>query len=415
MSRFLLLLAGLAALATAQNTCTTLDTPRLCGSESMAPCCRLHTEIPRKCDDPEARQKCRSLEITPAICPGEESASCCARKELSMDLYFKFEVTNKTCCSACRCYGDPHCESFEGKADTWVICDARNPKPGNIAQCPMNKAVCENQVDHTGQPCHWTSTPAQKDWSIALMGSPCRERSIIQDLIIQDGKKQYVLGAQECFNYAYNRTEKTAWKTDYVRCTRTPERVAGKIKYGPPRLNVEIVEPMDWHDIDRRPNIGGFCPDGFITKQGSTGNTDRITAMNACNSETDNLLVAQALCGRGCSVALNVFGARTCTSNCTISGGQVQGGLELPHVHEYDYGRWMASGYYQEIGFKAHIEVTVSESKMQIVNELFDRGDLICNPQKFPSPDSCFGDYVPEKTLPLPHLKNAVRITGAGF
>lgn len=37
MSRFILLVVGLAALATAQNTCTTLDTPRLCGSESVRP------------------------------------------------------------------------------------------------------------------------------------------------------------------------------------------------------------------------------------------------------------------------------------------------------------------------------------------------------------------------------------------
>lgn len=519
-----------------------------------------------------------------------------------MNLHFKFEVSNKTCCSSCRCYGDPHCESFEGKADTWVICDARNPKPGNIAQCPMSKAVCENQIDHTGNPCHWTSTPAQRDWSIALMGSPCRanqsafitppqmsmyksnnfniilnqgERSIIQDLIIQDGNKQYVLGAQECFNYAYNRTEKTAWRTDYgihgtipasglwlpmnwswspidgqdilwevtgldslidvsVRCTRTPERVGGKIKYGPPRLNVEIVEPMDWHDIDRRPNVSGFCPDGAITKQGSTGNTDRITEMNACNSETDNLLVAQALCGEavttpgvpGCMqswcranlplgnnldqqqqcisdiqtygwsaqfCALNVFGARSCTSNCTFSGNMCKGNLGCrtcmsmitddgwaaaitkygdmtitpsdedctsvlrPNLIGAEKGVriqyfepnaqiWITKyaipstmclkgGFVtfnkdldpelfynpirllqcanlasdglggkcsQEIGFKAHIEVTVTESKMQVVNELFDRGDLICNPQRFPSPDACFGDYVPEKTCPCP-------------
>jgi hypothetical protein len=164
------------------------------------------------------------------------------------------------------------------------------------------------------------------------------ERSIISDLIIQDGSKQYVLNAEECFKYAFSNRDASPWRDDFgkggelpdaedwlpkkwtwspldgkdvmweitgleskvditVRCTRTPAMVAKKVKYGEARLNVDIVEPYDYNDQDTRPNASGFCKAGAIAKLGSTANTDWITEHNACTQTSDDLEIAQILCG----------------------------------------------------------------------------------------------------------------------
>lgn len=380
MFKRLFVLAALASSAFAQE-CEELTTPQLCGTESVSidleecnstsismpqfkPCCRLQTEQARKCDDPDATQACRSMEISSGLCPGNSNDNCCFRKEMSMKLYFKFQTSNETCCSKCRCYGDPHCESFDGTPDTWIICDARDPQPTNRQRCPMSQSMCKAQLDHLGKPCNWTN-PKNLPWNIGMLGSPCvftqsdtppfmvmyeaegfkitlnqGERSVIKHLIIDDGPNKYVLGAEDCFASAYTTGAPTnpwreqvggpapnkpadwlpykwtwgpldgediLWSVDNllslvdmtVRCTRTVEVVNGRRRYGPPRLNVDIVEPKNWKDADQRPNAGGFCPEGTITKQGSYRHTDEIIRRGWCTQDVEQIDIARLLCGEG--------------------------------------------------------------------------------------------------------------------
>lgn len=394
MLRLIVALMALASAASAQE-CTELTTPLLCGSENinidldecnsstiaipeMKPCCRLQSEQLRKCDDPEATQACRSIEISSGLCPGESQENCCFRKEMSMRFYFEFNVANKTCCSKCRCYGDPHCESFDGTPDTWVLCDARTPQPGRPDRCPMSRAMCNRQLDHTGRACNWTQTGSASNWNIGLQGSPCvpnnspqpasmvmyetdgfkitlnmGERSVIKHVLIEDDANTYVLGADDCFTAAYSPTPTNPWRltasvgqtppnmpADWlpykwawgpldgedimwnvdglgslvdmsIRCTRTVVLQNGRRRFGPPRLNVDIVEPLNWRDNDQRPDASGFCPSGRITKQGSTANTDQITARNWCTNDVDLLDIARFLCGSGTTAP----GVENCKAN----------------------------------------------------------------------------------------------------
>jgi hypothetical protein len=388
---------GVVVVSALAQECPELTQPQLCGTENVVieldecnsttipipefpPCCRLQTEQPKKCDDPEATQSCRSVEISTGLCPGNDE-NCCFRKEMSMKLFLEFETSNKTCCSKCRCYGDPHCESFDGTADTWVICDARTPIASNPSRCPMERATCLAQTDHLGKPCNWTN-PSNGKWNIGMLGSPCvvtnsdtppfmilyeadnikitlnqGERSVIKHLIIEDHGETYVLGAEDCFTAAYSPTPASPWRDSVsvgapepdkpedwlpkkwtwgpidgedvlwnvdnlaslidmtVRCTRTVEVIHGRRNYGAPRLNVDIVEPLNWMDSDQRPNSGGFCLTGSIDKQGSHENTDRILSRNWCTSDVELLDVAKLLCGPGTTNAgVNLCKTRWCTT-----------------------------------------------------------------------------------------------------
>jgi hypothetical protein len=88
-----------------------------------------------------------------------------------------------------------------------------------------------------------------------------------------------------------------------VRCTRTVQINNGRRRYGPPRLNVDITEPLNWQDADQRPQAGGFCPTGTIAKQGSYAHTNQILANNWCTNTVNNLDVAKVLCGSGTTSA----------------------------------------------------------------------------------------------------------------
>jgi hypothetical protein len=171
------------------------------------------------------------------------------------------------------------------------------------------------------------------------------ERSVIKHVIITDGPNEYALGAYDCFDAAYSANASNPWRTfasrgapppnmpaDWlpykwtwspldgedilwsidglnsqidisVRCTRTVAIENGRRRFGPPRLNVDIVEPLNWQDADQRPNAGGFCPKGLIDRQGSHALTDWILKNDYCTNQADNLDVARYLCGEGTTAA----------------------------------------------------------------------------------------------------------------
>src|SRR5262249_9228308 len=121
-------------------------------------------------------------------------------------------------------YGDPHCQSFSGQSDTWVVCDSRVVK-GQTSQCTESKAMCLKQRDNLGATCVWQPNPSGQNWNIGLQGSQCifsskqhppnmtmykadnfslelilGERAIIQSIAIQDRNSGngYYLSAADC-------------------------------------------------------------------------------------------------------------------------------------------------------------------------------------------------------------------------
>lgn len=71
--------------------------------------------------------------------------------------------------NTCSCIGDPHCTSFNGVADTWMLCDARfTTKKG----CSYSEDVCLQQKDKDGNTCVWLPQTGKK-WSTTLYGSQC--------------------------------------------------------------------------------------------------------------------------------------------------------------------------------------------------------------------------------------------------
>ena len=88
-----------------------------------------------------------------------------------------------------------------------------------------------------------------------------------------------------------------------IRCTRTVVlSSSGAQQYGPPRLNVEqLVEPLNY--LTQRTNVGGFCPNGTIAKEGTHSNTDYIDSIGACEIHSTDLDIAKLLCSSGTSQA----------------------------------------------------------------------------------------------------------------
>jgi len=198
---------------------------------AMEPCCRLQAEKSDVCDTPSApgEVKCRSVTINNAACP-TTSTDFCDVQAMTLDMSLTFQTANQTCCSSCTCYGDPHCEAFDGQTDTWVVCDARVIKPNTEnQQCPLSKSMCLQQLDNLGNPCVWQPNPTGKKWNIALQGSQCifsnqlqpptmimykadnftlelimGERSIIQALLITDTNSGagYYMSAADCVSMA---------------------------------------------------------------------------------------------------------------------------------------------------------------------------------------------------------------------
>eukprot|EP00512_Aurantiochytrium_limacinum_P002954 CAMPEP_0171505256 /NCGR_PEP_ID=MMETSP0958-20121227/12125_1 /TAXON_ID=87120 /ORGANISM="Aurantiochytrium limacinum, Strain ATCCMYA-1381" /LENGTH=171 /DNA_ID=CAMNT_0012041387 /DNA_START=64 /DNA_END=576 /DNA_ORIENTATION=+ len=70
---------------------------------------------------------CRTVQISDAYC--DESSTGCNPDDavLKLDFSFAYEAvaSEELCCSACVCWGDPRCTSFDGSRANWIICDDR--------------------------------------------------------------------------------------------------------------------------------------------------------------------------------------------------------------------------------------------------------------------------------------------------
>lgn len=256
----------------------------------------------------------------------------------------KLQVTSVkphgTCCRSCTCYGDPHCESFYGKKDTWIMCDARVTTKGKD-YCSMSEAMCNKQIDFYGNPCQWIQNT--KKWNVGLLGSPCvsnsnpilqmykfndfaldltmGERSTIINLDLRLKNKVYSIPSQQCIlpNWMPNIPNEIAFiekvgvnkpdvptpdykYTIYDRSTKitlifTCTKNFIKGTYGIPRINVDYL--MDPENPELRPNSEGFCINGTIYK-GKTYDVQRTYALNkVCknNLNSDEVSMARAICG----------------------------------------------------------------------------------------------------------------------
>jgi hypothetical protein len=52
----------------------------------------------------------------------------------------------------CSCTGDPHCNSFSGIENSWILCNGRKQSANG---CVINKAFCKNTIDQNGNPCQF--------------------------------------------------------------------------------------------------------------------------------------------------------------------------------------------------------------------------------------------------------------------
>jgi len=55
----------------------------------------------------------------------------------------------------------------------------------------------------------------------------------------------------------------------------------------------------------------------------------------------------------------------------------------------------------QEFGFKASVKTFVTSNEFKTVWDLFNGGDLVCNPIVWPTPTSCLG-FTPDAMCPCP-------------
>jgi len=275
---------------------------------SMPSCCSGDSIEANSCQkNPEPT--CRVVELsTPFSASTDE---CCAELELT----FEWSKNAASCCRACSCFGDPHCISFEGKVDTWIICDGRTKNEGAVYGkeliCPIKKGACEGQLDHLGNQCTFKNLGP-----VSEFGSPCQtsspekasiimhksknfelslflgERGIIESIRIKNGENFYHVNAQAC------TTMIMPWR-DSPDATKPPNdpkwlpnlwRVAntngGKVWYisgldsgmeiemrcvynsfgSLPRINIDsLADPLN-----KRPDESGVCVTGEIDKKLST-------------------------------------------------------------------------------------------------------------------------------------------------
>lgn len=309
---------------------------------------------PNGCASKDGAAVCRYSEIDRPACDPTSGAEC---KKMSVKLTLETEQQDGTCCETCSCWGDPHCESFEGKNDTWILCDSR-VRTGY--GCGLSKSVCLTQKDHNGNPCTWRNA---RKWNVGLKGSQCQfdmenqdlpeinmyefngfhakidlgERGIIEQLKVKSGSGEYYITGNTCFDdfdkpggSPFRAVEGAAdppanpdwlpysWPAEKVeggdilitmagleeaiviniRCTRTAVVQGGKVRFGPPRLNIDsIIEPVK---PSNRKNAGGFCVTNKIDKFSSTTeHTDKIELERTCADASDELAISKLLCGRG--------------------------------------------------------------------------------------------------------------------
>jgi len=145
---------------------------------------------------------CRTVQISDAYC--DESSTGCNPDDavLKLDFSFAYEAvaSEELCCSACVCWGDPRCTSFDGSRANWIICDDRR-----ASNCLHGPVRCENQKDPWGNKCEYvrnTRVPNSEDdkpwwYSWDQSGSPCQSTSIWEGtkfptMIMYEGSDQVI-------------------------------------------------------------------------------------------------------------------------------------------------------------------------------------------------------------------------------
>jgi hypothetical protein len=292
-------------------------------------------------------------------CPSKHSSNECTYTELSKPACDKLPCSGATklhvklqsklppgsCCRRCTCYGDPHCQSFNGVKDSWILCDARETVPGK-PWCKLTAPMCRKQLDHNGNQCVWTPALPGKKWSIPLQGSQCTrnpegpdpyilmykadsfsllatlgERGIISGIKMTLNNKDYEMTGEDCFSNPWGPIGPPA-END---ATITVDKQGNNIRYlitdlitgiqvrficmrfvikgtmGPARINVEdLIEPAD---PSTRNNVDGFCYTDVIDK-GLSYNNDRtamIQKKGLCQDNVDmysnNMIVGKQICG----------------------------------------------------------------------------------------------------------------------
>ncbi len=326
---------------------------------SVEPCCEVQTVLSDPCHVDDGYAKCRTATLMNGMCSAN-AAACDA-----ISLKISLEVVNKegTCCETCSCYGDPHCESFSGTVDTWLLCDARERSSTNPSKCSITKNACSKQKDHNGNTCVWRSNPNGAAWNFGLQGSQCSfdtvksgypemvmykaddfkltlrlgERGIILQTRIIDNNKLYILNADDCWD-DYLKNQKNPWRADDTSFAPLadpdwlPNRWLGTVLPGGDRLwsvfglksaikvnirctrnmvtvagkrrygptRLNIEEIVEPLNPANRTEVAGFCVENGINKGKSTAQvTENFENMGACNEDGAALAIARYLCSKG--------------------------------------------------------------------------------------------------------------------
>jgi hypothetical protein len=281
---------------------------------------------------------CRYIELDKPSC---RELPCSG--DLKMKLTLNTETPKGNCCNRCTCYGDPHCESFSGYQDTWVLCDARNYNTRRN-NCPLSKNICKKQKDYYGNNCVWKKSKKGKKWNVGLLGSQCTsngpdphllmysaddfsidltmgERAIITDVDTRLDGVDFHLNAEKCFDEVdpwtpFNPTtfqrevlsnKDVRWIVEdsltgisvWILCTRNTIGT----ETGPARINVEdVIEPVD---PNSRSNPTGFCFDDVLDKGLSHDSvrTKKIHEEELCQGDynSERVKIGKVLCGSGTS------------------------------------------------------------------------------------------------------------------
>jgi len=374
--------------------------PTLCGSEkitvpipeledetvaiddiSFGSCCPLRDTpdiIESDCDASEDFSFCRTATLESSLCEQNSVDRVCSEESLEdaiLNVTVRFqEPSSRLCCLSCTCYGDPRCRSFSGFYDVWAICDAREAVSLKRQWCKIKEDVCNNIVDHAGNPCVWIEEKGNEDWKVSLKGSQCQpnpnsppsyllmyqaddfkleviqeERGVIQEVFIEMDKVNVSLHAEDCLN-VNSIDDDFPWKiysgTDFsvlsksvkvfedggndidiiwvvedvktgilsrIRCTATKDG-DGR---GRAHINVEaVVEPNEDYKSERQ-NLDGFCYTNDLKKTGSHQITDDIIAGNGCQARNrdEEVLAARVICE---NESINANGVNGCfTTFCS--------------------------------------------------------------------------------------------------
>lgn len=137
---------------------------------SVPPCCHARSVFTGPVCPPTNPPNPRNCRYVTLDSPACKAAGRCRAMYLSVGI--STEKSTEKCCETCTCYGDPHCESFDGTIDTWVLCDARTPQ-GTLDKCPITEKQCLKEKDHNGNQCVWLTPPKGTKWHLGLMGSQC--------------------------------------------------------------------------------------------------------------------------------------------------------------------------------------------------------------------------------------------------